>query len=549
MDMKKVLSALGLVLLLAACDKAVPAQPGEKDPAPEGKTLPLRITPVMTKVTDTSFEAGDAIGVTVTREAGVYAANQKLSFAGSEFTGDLLWYQETTDVATIKAYYPYAAAEPAGFTVQLDQTAGLGASDFVSGTVAGVSPTEQAVVIPFKHRLAKVLVKIANKSGQAVQSLSFQGAVPTAVIAADYTAAVDGNAAAATIKAFRLSETEFALIAPPQELKDYTAAAVLENGKQVVSKVLPDQELIAGKTISYNFEVGADNIRLVTSGDIANWENGGEVTPDPQDPDPIEFEEHLDQGYFIYHDVKYAVVCLKEYGNDAGRWWMAQNLAYVPEGFTPSSDLKAVTAGVFYPLKVNDARTSAEFDTSAEGIAEKGYLYQAEVALGGQVGDLTSVAEATAMEGAQGICPDGWHVPTYDDMNNLIGKMNAVTNSKAPYHVNGNGSMTALNEDGFQMAAFGAVTVQDNTKTEGTFMGLNANFSTERISSGMFCGSTYGGVTYIEKDVESSGVKNLQFWGFIAMTNKSTEAEYTCNGTKVSYRIAAPLRCVRDNAE
>jgi hypothetical protein len=31
------------------------------------------------------------------------------------------------------------------------------------------------------------------------------------------------------------------------------------------------------------------------------------------------------------------------------------------------------------------------------------------------------------------------------------------------------------------------------------------------------------------------------------MTNKATEAEYTCNGTKVSYRIAAPLRCVRDS--
>ena len=41
-------------------------------------------------------------------------------------------------------------------------------------------------------------------------------------------------------------------------------------------------------------------------------------------------------------------------------------------------------------------------------------------------------------------------------------------------------------------------------------------------------------------------MKNLQFFGFMPMTNKATEAEYTCNGTKVSYRIAGPLRCVRN---
>ena len=41
-------------------------------------------------------------------------------------------------------------------------------------------------------------------------------------------------------------------------------------------------------------------------------------------------------------------------------------------------------------------------------------------------------------------------------------------------------------------------------------------------------------------------VKNLQFFGLMPMTNKATEAEYTCNGTKVSYRIAGPLRCVRN---
>ncbi len=180
-------------------------------------------------------------------------------------------------------------------------------------------------------------------------------------------------------------------------------------------------------------------------------------------------------------------------------------------------------------------------------IKAHGYLYQAEVALGLQVGDLTSVEAAQALEGAKGLCPKGWHVPTKADIAALVGKgVDITTDPSAPYYDGANGSIVMLNEDGFNMDAFGAVSIQDNTKTAGTLMGWATKFP-DKISSGMFCGSTYAGVSYNDKDDPESGVKNLQFYGFIPMTNKATEAEYTCNGTKVSYRIAAPLRCVRDS--
>ena len=119
------------------------------------------------------------------------------------------------------------------------------------------------------------------------------------------------------------------------------------------------------------------------------------------------------------------------------------------------------------------------------------------------------------------------------------------TNADAPYYNGSNGSIALLNEDGFNMEAYGAISIQDNTKTSGTIMGWNKSYP-DKISSGMFCGSTYAGVTYNTSGDETSGVKNLQFFGLMPMTNKATEAEYTCNGTKVSYRIAGPLRCVRD---
>ena len=113
-----------------------------------------------------------------------------------------------------------------------------------------------------------------------------------------------------------------------------------------------------------------------------------------------------------------------------------------------------------------------------------------------------------------------------------------------------------MNADGFNMAAFGAVSIQDNTKTSGTIMGYLKAYK-DHISSGMFCGSSVGRVdnsdtptaTYNTAGDPTSGIKNLQFYGFMPMTNMAKSSEYTCNGTKVSYRIAAPLRCVRDKSE
>ena len=156
------------------------------------------------------------------------------------------------------------------------------------------------------------------------------------------------------------------------------------------------------------------------------------------------------------------------------------------------------------------------------------------------------MADAEKLEGAQGICPQGWHVPTLTEIVGLVGKsVGATTVETAPYYDGANGSIVKLNEDGFNMDAFGAISIQDNTKTAGTFMGWASGYP-DKLSSGMFCGSTYAGVTYNTSGDETSGVKNLQFYGFMPMTNKSSEAQYTCNGTKVSYRIAGPVRCVRN---
>ena len=535
--MKKFFPILaGLTLLLTACENKENNEPVA--PETDFSDVAVRIEPIITKATETNFENGDAIGLSISREAGVYATNEKLVYDGTAFVGNLKWYAEGGDKATLAAYYPYAAEVPTSFTVATDQSAAgaLAASDFLSAVKADVLPSANAISMVFKHQLSRIVITVVNNSGAAIDAITLKGLNPKATIAADLTVTATEGTTPVDIKTAKVGENYIAIV-PPQTVAIKAAVDYLGLTRE---QQLAEAELLAGKQYSLTIVVNAADIKVILAGEIENWTDGGEITGQPEDPDN---NEHLEDGYITYAGEKYNVVKMKD-----NKWWMAQNLRFVPEGITPASELTAVTAGVFFPLKINDGQTAAEFATDAETIAAKGYLYQAETALGLNVGDLTTVAAAEALEGTQGICPKGWHVPTIADITGLVGKAVSpiTTNTEAPYYNGSNGSIALLNADGFNIEAYGAITIQDNTKTTGTFMGFMSSYK-DHLTSSMMIGSTYAGVTYNTSNDETSGVKNLQFYGLMPMTNKATEADYTCNGTKVSYRIAGPVRCVRDS--
>ena len=522
--------AAAALLALAACNKN--SKPDT--PPVDFSQYKLRVEPVITRVTETNFESGDAIGLSVANPSGDYAANVKLAYDGTAFSGDLNWYEEGEVTSTLKAYYPYKEGDglPTSFTVQHDQSKGTAASDFVSAVKENVLPSANAVPVVFKHRLSRLVTTVKNNTGADIESIVFEEFVPQAHIAADLTATVVDGAKWQPLTPF-FKDDKYYLIVPAQTVKPVVKVTA---GGKTLTQQLTEVSMEPGKQYSLSMVVNKEEIKVVLAGEIENWDDGGEIGGGG-----ASFTENLEEGYFTYDGVKYNVVKMKD-----GKWWMAQNLAYLPEGCTPATDLTAVTAGVFAPIQVNAGQTAAEFTTDPAVVARNGYLYQAEVALGLKVGDLTSVADAQKLEAAQGICPKGWHIPTLQDIKGLVGKCaGETTNADAPYYSNGDGLIKLLNADGFNMEAVGAVSIQDNTKTSGSFMGFLSAYK-DRLSSGMFCGSTYAGVTYNTSGDEASGVKNLQFYGLMPMTNKASEDLYTCNGTKVSYRIAAPVRCVRN---
>lgn len=518
---------------------------GCKQVGPETPVDPgfVKIEPVITRATATNFEQGDQIGLTIVKaDATEHASNACLTYdeAAKAFTGDTKWYAEGGDASTLKAFYPYQASGfPTSFTVAADQTSGAGASDFMAAAKSGVLPQREAVAMVFKHYLSQIVVNIDNTADAEIENVTIKNLVPTADIAVSEEGEITVTAAEADaqniIAECMEPNLKYRAVVVPQ-----TSILKLEvkvKAGNVLVTAIPESILKQGYTYTINAEVTPDNVNVTITGEIQNWEDGGELNGEHSTE--ISFHEYLSDGYIEYDNVKYTVAYMKD-----NKWWMTQNLAYVPAGFTPSKSNTDVKAGVFYPLVLNAAGTAVEFSDAAESIKSNGYLYQSEVALGLRVGDLTTVEAAQALEGARGICPSGWHIPTSADILGLVGKAVSplTTNTDAPYYDSaaGNGSIALLNEDGFNAAAWGAVTITDNTKTSATLMGYTSGFSA--INSGYLCGSTYAGVTYVTSGDATSGIKNLQFYGFMPMAKNGT-----FNGSKLSYRIGATVRCVRNS--
>ncbi|MFA5325549.1 MAG: FISUMP domain-containing protein [Bacteroidales bacterium] len=113
---------------------------------------------------------------------------------------------------------------------------------------------------------------------------------------------------------------------------------------------------------------------------------------------------------------------IKKFGN---RWWMVENLRYIPSGKSVSSD-PTTESGIWYPFDVDEDVVM----TSSEDVKKYGYLYDTATAM-----DISEITEANSgtFEGVQGICPSGWHIPTQAEAQALLDLVwDAETQKGAP---------------------------------------------------------------------------------------------------------------------
>lgn len=522
--MKRYLSISLAVLAIAACQEPV---------QPEAAPGKVQIEPVITKATEVNFENGDKIGLTIAKvnDTQKYADNALLTYDGSVFSSDLMWYADAYSEADVYAYYPYSeSGTPASYFAIEDQTEGIAKADLMAASKTGVLPTPNAITMVFKHLMTKIVVNIDNQSGATVDEVGLAGSRPAADIdiatmaVSEYSSPLpDGELD--PIKAFEATAGKVwkAIIIPGTTKLELVVS--LSSGKKI-TQPLAEMTLKSGGQYTINARLLQDDMIVSATGEIENWTDEGDIKFDGEgttEDTPVEFTEY--DGYFVYDGVEYKTVTLAD-----GNTWMAENLRFIPRGMTVSSD-PVEDAGIWYP--------AANADKVADpALAETlGLLYDAATAF--SVEEITA-DNAGTFEGTQGICPEGWHIPTVSELTGLVGQCSnsALTNPDGAYFdpVIKGASLAALKEAGWEWQFAGARN-KANTAGKGSYLVTSYNDIYGVMSYVM------GSTMYQPTTNEDGSLKNVQYYYLMTTYNASNEKVTVAYGNFLS---GASIRCVKN---
>ena len=523
---------LTLTVLAAALLSACSKNDADVDP-----TLAVQIDPTIadpalfpkatTRVTDTDFETGDKICVTITMadDNSQFLNNKEFKFDGTNFTAPgTLWYEDANLKSSIFAYHPYqtGTAIPTEFSVLGDQNGdNYQKSDLIIGTKTGVKP-DRTIGMTFKHKMTRIIIRVTNGTDTDVTEILIKGAIGTGTIDAktgEFTAKEGG--ATLDVKACERTKNQlyYALFVPQKGVKLETSVTTSDNKTR--SYTLGTTDLTSGTNRELKMNVMPKDLEIILGGQIDNWTDGSELEIETggsvQEPETPTVS---------WGGVDYKTVTLKD-----GRTWMAENLRYVPEGKTPSSD-PAEEAGIWYPAANADK-------TAAPELAKKvGLLYDAATAFG--VAEITP-ENAESFEGVRGICPDGWHIPTNAELTGLVGynANGSLKDENAPYYDNGgNQNLPLLDGAGFNWCFAGARNKANVTAT-GSYL----------VTS---YGDVYGAMTYvwgstcykvIYKTGDPTTLQNIQFYSFMSTLNASNNKVSVAYG---NFKSGYPVRCIKD---
>lgn len=189
-------------IFLLACSSG--AENGVDDeptpPQPEKPTvrIPIGISTYITRVTETTFESGDRIGLYVVnrnddgshndlKPSGNYVDNMRYTYSYSAWSPDetvywtpdeTVYWKDNKTCADFYLYYPYQAAHvnenPMVFKVEADQSNvnSYNNSDVMVGSTMNVAPRQTTVHIALKQVMSRVAIVLKPGEGFSDASLA-----------------------------------------------------------------------------------------------------------------------------------------------------------------------------------------------------------------------------------------------------------------------------------------------------------------------------------------------------------------------------------------
>lgn len=205
--------------------------------------------------------------------------------------------------------------------------------------------------------------------------------------------------------------------------------------------------------------VGNTDVKVVLAKNTTNEEIPVSITVTFKNGDKTlvsPFEFVIPAPFLSFGGDTYGVTYMKD-----GKYWMTENLRYVPSGMTvyePSAEANAAGAKIWYPgvVTTNDAGKYVAVAGKEEAfIRAQGLLYNAQYILGAEYSKEEGFVD---VDQSKAICPEGWHIPTAQEWIDLVGACAdaARSNKNAPYYdadLSG-ASLDALNADGMNLVPF-----------------------------------------------------------------------------------------------
>ncbi len=281
MKFTKLFAMLAMVAVAATACQNEPEN--EINPDQKGKLISVTHSlDNFSRATDTAFEEGDQIGLHIITDE-VHLNNALYSFTEGKLVGARpnYWYMDAEKVANVIAYYPYnsGAAYNANtgytFTVNVDQNdkGAYTKSDLMIAHTTS-KPTAEAVELPFKHALSKIVVTIDNQlEGEVIENVWFSEVYgSTTVDMTNGTLTTTGTKGTIKTAAVTINEKPaWAVILVPQTEVTPKLIITTKSEKQFTYELKGAVTFSSGKVSTANIVLKDDSIYTDFTPTISDW--------------------------------------------------------------------------------------------------------------------------------------------------------------------------------------------------------------------------------------------------------------------------------------
>lgn len=181
------LSMLAAAAMTGCSGETKDAPDKPDDPQPSKKEIRISASLDDTRVTDSSFDTNDCVGVYVSnyngsspsplKNTGNHVDNMRFTYTGSWTADSPVYWKDETTPADFYLYYPYrdiTSVTAVSFDTKANQSSesAYKASEFLGGKAENVPPTTGIVNIQTRHLMSRVQVVVAAGEGFTEEALA-----------------------------------------------------------------------------------------------------------------------------------------------------------------------------------------------------------------------------------------------------------------------------------------------------------------------------------------------------------------------------------------